>query len=113
MKKCPKCNNEYGLTNFWKDRTKKDGYSCYCIECDKIRQKTWQTKYPEKMRTCQKNWGKNNPEKVKAQKQRGYQKSQLFMDKIKESLGCQLCRETEKSCLDFHHLYKKDFEITH
>lgn len=113
MKKCTKCKVEYDLSFFWKDRTKKDGYSCDCIECCKKKNKSWQLRNPETHKKSSKTWKKNNPGKVKEQKKRGYTKSQKLLDDIKTTLGCQLCGEKEKACLDFRHLFDKDYEVTH
>jgi len=36
MKKCSKCNNEYDFSNFYKDKSSKDGYRCNCKNCSKL-----------------------------------------------------------------------------
>lgn len=43
-KQCVRCKEFKPLTDFYKNRSKKGGYSCYCKECAKIKQKPYYIK---------------------------------------------------------------------
>ena len=34
-KRCPLCESRKKLTKFYKNKSRKDGLQCYCIECQK------------------------------------------------------------------------------
>lgn len=80
MKICPKCQIEKEFSCFSKDKNRKDGYNCYCKECnnkwfkeyrklnsekDKIRVNTWYAKNKEKRIKAINNYRENNIEKVR------------------------------------------------
>jgi hypothetical protein len=44
MKQCTRCKELKPLTDFYKNRSKKDGYDCCCKECAKIKQKLYYIK---------------------------------------------------------------------
>lgn len=113
MKKCSKCKNEYELSNFWKDRTNKDGYACECIDCNRAKQRKWKIKNPNGSKRATANWRKNNPNKVKKHHQDASMKKRQFMNRVKQKYGCFFCKESEICCLDFHHIGNKDYDITH
>ena len=92
MKKCSKCKLEFPLTEFSKDRSRKDGYKYNCKSCARTIQtesrkkkpdyyknkskiyfkqnreyfsqktKEWNSKNPEKVKKWQKGWREKNPE---------------------------------------------------
>ena len=91
MKKCSKCKLEFPLTEFNKDRSRKDGYKYNCKSCARTIQtesrnkkpdyyknkskiyfeqnreyfsektKEWNSKNPEKVKKWQKEWREKNP----------------------------------------------------
>lgn len=65
MKRCSQCRQIVSVKQFTKDKTKKDGLGSYCLECNSIRRREW---------------GKNNPSKLKAQRRRRNQQ-----DRVKQS----------------------------
>ena len=101
---CPKCNQLQPLTNFTKNKTRKNGYECWCRKCmtkksiqwrhnnperskrnqqrwainnpnkTKINSKKWRQNHPDQMRQIKKLWNNNNPEKIKLQNRRYSQK---------------------------------------
>jgi hypothetical protein len=64
-KQCIKCGQIVSARQFTKNKAKKDGLGSYCLECNGI---------------ARSEWGKNNPDKLKAQKQRRNQQ-----DRVKQS----------------------------
>jgi hypothetical protein len=62
MKKCSKCGKIKLLTEFYKDRTKKDGLRSACKVCCKEDDKRYYKNNPEKVRERNRIWRENNPE---------------------------------------------------
>lgn len=48
-KMCAKCKDEMELTNFYVDRTKKDGRKTYCKQCSNEQKKKWLQNNPGKL----------------------------------------------------------------
>jgi hypothetical protein len=68
MKRCSKCNNEYDFSNFYKDKSSKDGYRCNCKNCSKLyrdNNKDYEKEYREKNREKLSNYAKSLPKKEK------------------------------------------------
>ena len=68
-KECKKCYKKFDKVYFYKRNASKDGLDLYCIECRKL---------------MQKEWIKNNPEKLKAKRNRYYLKNKDFLYKKKK-----------------------------
>lgn len=68
-KVCSGCKKELPLTEFYKDKYTKDGYTCYCKLCKNNRVKKWRYDNWEYclgyQRTYMKEYRKNNPEKMR------------------------------------------------
>jgi hypothetical protein len=97
MKKCSKCKIKKELTEFNKNCKRKDGYNTICRDCMKIYLKTYYRKDP------------------KAQYKRAKERRKelvLWLNEIKRQKKCLCCDETEIVCLDFHHIGKKDIDIS-
>ena len=69
-KVCNKCNKEKSLTEYHKDKSKKDGFRSDCKKCNCASRKKWREENPEKIKAARKKWQKENPEKVKALKRK-------------------------------------------
>lgn len=63
---CTTCNNKKLLSDFCKDKGKKDGLSTRCTKCAKECCHKWYEKNSEKVKKKAKKWGINNPGKRKA-----------------------------------------------
>ena len=102
MKRCSKCRVERPLTDFAKDRKRRDGLQCQCKLCQReyreankeriaAKDKAWKAANPDKVREsrqrrrsrpevrarrarCNKEWKAKNPDKVQLQRQRAYQR---------------------------------------
>jgi hypothetical protein len=77
MKTCSHCNLEKPLTEFWKNKARKDGLQRHCKICTSERKRIesssaasketrrkWIEKNPDKIRQYSKNWHANNKEKA-------------------------------------------------
>ena len=62
MKRCPKCDMTREFAEFGKDKSRKDGLQVWCKPCQRDYRKTNRKKQVEYSRQ----WKKDNPEKVKA-----------------------------------------------
>ena len=82
MKKCSKCNSEYDFSNFYKDKSSKDGYRFDCKNCAKL--------YRDNNKDYQKEYGKENKDKIrKYGKCRGYnpeEKRKYYLSKKEDIL---------------------------
>jgi|Laugresu1bdmlbdd_1035124.scaffolds.fasta_scaffold04355_2 hypothetical protein len=74
MKQCKKCSVTKDLVLFNKDKTRKDGYHCYCKECAKESKKEAYSKKKDYYTQKSQAWKKNNPQKVLASAKKGRQK---------------------------------------
>ena len=72
-KTCSKCKTEKPLTEFYKDKTKKNGHRSACRPCINAERKAYYEANREKIMTRKKAWCKVNPEKVKAQNKAYYE----------------------------------------
>lgn len=70
-KMCTKCKIEQDITNFWKDKNKSDGLSCWCIKCQK--------EYNENRKDKQKQWYEQHKEKIK-------EKHRVYREQHKEEI---------------------------
>lgn len=98
---CNTCGEEKPLTEFNFRDKRKGIYSAQCKEClHKRRKELYQTRYKERYK-----------ERLKENKNKH---RELIRQKIKElkSCGCAICGELDDCCLDFHHLYGKDYTIS-
>ncbi len=68
MKRCSKCTEFRDLSKFGKDKTRKDGLQVWCKSC----QRAYRKANREKLSATNRQWKKDNPEKVKAQGKRSY-----------------------------------------
>ena len=91
MKTCTKCKTDKELSEFNKNKRKKDGYQNICRECGKLRSRQYYTENREHHKQVV--LDRNNRIR-KENKKRVYE--------IK-SLGCTQCSENDPRCIDFHH----------
>lgn len=90
-KTCSKCETTKELTEFNKDRTKKEGHRPECRECEKERNKLYYENNKEKVLEARKLYRENNKEKL-SEKQKLYRENNK--EKISES--SKLYRENNK-----------------
>lgn len=65
MKTCSKCKQEKELSDFYKNKSQKDGYQNCCKACMNTINNNWQKQNKEKAKEFTQEWRKNNSEHVK------------------------------------------------
>jgi len=88
-KRCPKCGKVKGFESFNKEKARKDGFRCYCRECEQTLNKKWRQDNPD----VAKRWNKANAErlakyyheyhKANAKKKSAYDRQRYLDDKEK------------------------------
>ena len=68
MKKCNKCGVVKDESEFGKNKRSKDGLHFICKECKRKQDKTWGDNHREQLNEASKQWRKENPDKVVAQR---------------------------------------------
>jgi len=70
---CRVCGQTKDLSEFYKDKSKKSGYSTICKNCGRAKRKAYYESNKEKVLKANKKWLANNPEK-RLEQQRRYTK---------------------------------------
>lgn len=102
MKQCNKCQKQFEINNFCKNKRFSDGLNPRCKICKKEEAKKHYLKHKRKI------LDKNK------------EKNQLRFKKFKEYIynlklkGCSKCKENNPCCLEFHHKdpNQKEFDIS-
>ena len=74
VKQCCTCKEQKSISEFHKDKTKKDGYRSDCKKCVLKRQKQYSDSNRDKIRKKAQEWYENNKEKV-SERSRGYREN--------------------------------------
>jgi hypothetical protein len=107
MKRCHKCKEFKDETEFYKDRTTKDGLKNKCKECSGNGYKIYREKFPEKVKEDYKKWALNNKEKRKEYNKRHSLKQygitiEDYNNMLKEQdFKCAICKEEIKNVTQF------------
>lgn len=86
---CSRCKIGKPISEFYKDKRRKNGLHSECKQCDKIYSKQWISKNPEKRKNILKRYKINHPDKVKAsakkwqQSHPEYSKASVYRYRIK------------------------------
>lgn len=99
MKKCYTCQMLKDISEFNRNRARRDGLNSICKICSRARSKKY---YHDNTNLHKKNVLKRNRKVRKI--------IQKWLQEIKKT-GCILCNEKEICCIDFHHLYDKKYEV--
>lgn len=73
MKRCPKCEKEQPLGQFGRDRSRRDGLQVWCKSC----QRSYRQSNKDQIAEGNKQWKKDNPEKVKRTRDRNRSKPEV------------------------------------
>lgn len=92
MKRCVRCNIVKDYTEFYSDKSRKDGKTNRCIECDRIKKKVYYIINRS-----------NELQRSKRFKLKLYE----WYYELKSECMCCLCGESDPICLDFHHINPK------
>lgn len=97
-KKCCDCKQIKELTEFYKDRSRKDGYACRCKPCSRKQRRELTHKYPDK---------------YKAINAKNYQARQQLIESQRNK-PCMDCGFYHPGCMQFHHRNPKEksFKVT-
>ena len=74
-KRCSKCGEVKSISGFYKRWDSKDGYRNQCKKCRDKSDKNWQKNNQEKIKKYRKNWYKNNAERIKHYKEQWYKEN--------------------------------------
>lgn len=99
MKNCDTCKKPKDLSEFNKNKDKKDGLNSICKECSRIRSRRY--------------YAENHDKHIKVIIERNKileQKLRKIVNSIKGS-GCQVCSEKDIACIDFHHIFELDKDL--
>lgn len=95
IKKCCICKKEKSLSDYHKDKNKKDGLSTQCRECGIRRAKMWAKKNPERARINSRNANR---------KRHGITKEKYRQLLINQNNECKICKTSnERLCIDHDH----------
>ena len=83
-KRCYKCNEEKNLSEFRKDKSRKDGHHVWCNICARAQSKNYNSKSVERTRN-----------RMKTQT--------TLYNELKDTLSCVVCGEEDNCCIEFHH----------
>lgn len=101
MKKCHICCIEKSISEFNKNKCRKDGLQTMCKSCSRDRSKKYYREHPE------------NHKKAVGERNKIKRKEFIeFTAKIKSFVGCLVCGEGNAICLDFHHIGDKKYNIS-
>lgn len=97
-KLCTGCGAVKNISEFAKNKSRKDGLQSVCRACKKKRDAEWY---------------KANKESQLARNRRNYKKYRKRLDEYKARKGCCRCGDSDPCCLDFHHHNEdKDHEVS-
>jgi len=63
MKTCPRCKVEKARTLFYTSKSRKDGLSNYCKDCDKSATQRYQARFPDRVAATRRQYRESSPEK--------------------------------------------------
>lgn len=112
-KRCYKCDTYYSLSNFFNDKSRYDGLSPICKQCEKIRQREKYQRNPEKGRAKNRRWRSKNKDKVKRSNRRNHLQHYYKMSEndfsnllSKQNFQCAICQTKKPGG-------KKRFHVDH
>ena len=112
-KKYSKCKKFVDIELFSKDKSSKDGRGHYCKRRASIIRRGHYKRNKNKILLRNKIWRQNNISKSKMFHKHRTDIRRKFLNQVKVEHGCYICNEHNLCCLDFHHVKKKNFWLTH
>lgn len=102
-KKCANCLQVKSTTEFYSDKSRKDGFARQCSICDRIRTKLWNQNNPERKREAGRKWSKENPDKMRLSRWKKY-----GLDFTPEQFNIMLVNQ--KECCAICHKHYSEFK---
>lgn len=114
VKTCSKCGIEKPVSNFTKDKQKKDGYGSQCKSCKKEQSQKYYQDNKESIKNSHSLWRENNPDKLKKyyednkeslkQYQKDYNKKNKEHIKKRQQ---EYCKKNKESLIEWRKNYNK------
>ena len=99
---CSDCKKNLPSTEFFKNRSTKDGYQSICKNCSKVRRQRYQKSHPEKMREYARQYYHRYAEEKRHGDRIRMNNRQKFLDSLKTP--CAKCGESRPWVIQFHHV---------
>ena len=104
MKTCCLCKEEKDYSNFYKNKTRKDGYGNECKDCRKKRDRTkYDAKYEKTKRVYVHRYNPRDQSNMRLKKKE-------YIYSLKSP--CVICSEPDPVVIDFHHVDPKTKSFT-
>lgn len=97
---CSKCKKERHISNFVKNRTRKDGYMPSCRDCERIRNAKYYQKNKERLIERSKKYHRENSMKTRAH---GLVNNALLAGWLKRPKYCSTCNNKSNTPIEAHH----------
>lgn len=101
MKKCQTCNQQKPITEFSKNRARKDGLQTKCKTCCKERSRKYYQVNKEKQK-----------QQIYASRITRLEQNRRFVFEYLSNNPCSVCGETDPRVLEFDHLRDKEDNVT-
>lgn len=75
QKICTKCREQKPVSDFAKDKGRKDGYYSWCNDCSRAKSNAWRLAHPEQHAATLAKWRKNNPDRIAQYARNHYSKN--------------------------------------
>ena len=105
MKICPKCTTRKSLSEFYRNKSTKTGYSSWCKECLKTIVKRWQDENKDRCRNNLKTWRSKNRNKCLRDRRKWYEKNRERLLKYKQMSY----RKNPKAVYEYTKRYRHSF----
>lgn len=103
-KQCQKCHKYKPLSEYNKNKCRKDGLQGWCKKCASGNAKKWYVDNKHRLTVKERLTGYNKSKKHQFKR---------AVDRTKSQSSCCFCGEAEACCLDFHHTGDKDKDVSY
>ena len=114
LKICTKCQKKFDLSEFYKDKSKKDGLSCWCKSCQKCyneqnkeKRKQWKELNKDRLKEYQQKYDAQTRDK-RLERQKAYRES--HKEQIKEYYYTQYRETSKENSRKYRELHKEQLK---